>query len=402
MSNSSALSSRNFTIYLIGSTVSLHGLWIYRVTLGWFAWQLTASEFWVGMVAFTQFAPAVVFGPLFGVFADRVDRRKASIAINSLSTLNMLLLGALAAYGNVGIGVLTCLSLVQGALDGAHTPIRMTLVPNLVTREQLQSAIASTSIAFNVSRFVGPAVAGVIIATLGVSAAFALNGISYLAIVAAVVLVELRPTAGREKQPGDVWSELVAGVRYVRAHRSIRGLLLLVAIASVFGRGAMEMLPAFADAVLVRGSSGLAILTSAIGVGAVITGLVLARSTLWLNISVIRAAVVAAGILIVAFGANTAFWLAIPIVTTLGVILAMGGVGSQILMQSLVDEEVRGRVSSLWGMIAFGGTALGGLLVGWMAARFGLQGTIMIAGLLCSVSALFPRYTSAHIESDNQ
>lgn len=396
VSNSSALSSRNFLIYLIGSTVSLHGLWIYRVALGWFTWQLTGSEFWVGVVAFTQFAPAVFFGPLFGVLADRVDRRTASIVINSCSTLNMLLLGALVALGRVDIFVLTGLSLVQGSLDGAHTPVRMTLVPNLVSREQLQSAIATTSISFNVSRFVGPAIAGLIIATLGVSAAFAINGISYLAIVSAVFFVKLRPMASREKKPGDVWSELLDGVRYVRAHPTIRGLLIIIAGASVFGRGALEMLPAFVDAILGRGSSGLAILTSVIGVGAVATGLVLARSTLWLNIGVIRASVIIAGVLIIAFGANTDFWLAVPIITALGIIMSLGGVGSQILLQSLVDEEVRGRVSSLWGMIAFGGTALGGLVVGSASAAFGLQLTIVVAGLLCSVAALIPRYTKAH------
>lgn len=396
MSNSSALSSRNFLIYLIGSTVSLHGLWIYRVALGWFAWKLTGSEFWVGVVAFTQFAPAVFFGPLFGVLVDRVDRRKASIFINSCSMMNMLLLGALAALGQVDIFVLTALSLVQGSLDGAHIPVRMTLVPNLVSREQLQSAIATTSISFNVSRFVGPAIAGLIIATLGVSAAFALNGISYLAIVGALFFVKLRPMASREKKPGDVWSELHDGIRYVRKHRTIRSLLIMIAVGSLFGRGALEMLPAFADAVFARGSSGLAILTSVIGVGAVATGLVLSRSTLWLNIGVIRMSVVAAGLLIVAFGANEAFWLAVPIVTLLGVILSLGGVGSQILLQSLVDEEVRGRVSSLWGMIAFGGTALGGLIVGSASAAFGLQVTVVVAGLLCSVAALIPRYTKAH------
>ena len=400
MSNSSALSSRNFLIYLVGSTISLHGLWVYRVTLGWFAWQLTGSEFWVGVVAFTQFAPAVFFGPLFGVLADRVDRRKASIVINSISTVNMLALGALAWLGKVDILVLTAFSLLQGALDGAHTPVRMTLVPNLVAREQLESAIASTSISFNVSRFVGPAIAGVVIATLGVSAAFALNGISYLATVAAVFFVDLRPRKKRGTKPGDVWSELLDGVRYVRDHRTIRGLLFMIAVGSVFGRGAMEMLPAFADAVFARGSSGLAILTSAVGVGAVATGLVLARTTLWLNIIVIRMSVVVAGLLIAAFGANDAFWVAVPIVTALGVILSMGGIGSQILMQGLVDEEVRGRVSSLWGMIAFGGVAFGGLVVGMAASAFGLQATVIVTGLLCSAAALIPRYGPAESIGD--
>jgi MFS family permease len=387
--SSSALSSRNFLIYLVGSTISLHGLWIYRVALGWFAWQISGSEFWVGVVAFTQFAPAVIFGPVFGVLADRFDRRKASIVINSLSTINMLVLGALAAFGQVDIIVLAILSLMQGALDGAHTPVRMTIVPNLVDRDQLQSAIASTSISFNVSRFVGPAIAGLIIATFGVGAAFAVNGISYLAIIAAVSAVRLKPVGSRSKKPSDVWSELMDGVRYVLDHHTIRGLLIIIAVASILGRGALEMLPAFADAVFQRGSVGLAILTSALGVGAVATGLVLTRSTKWLNSNVIRVSVIAAGILIAFFGANSTFWLAVAVVTVLGVILSLGGVGSQILIQGLVDEDVRGRVSSLWGMIAFGGTALGSLVVGSASAAFGLQGTVVITGLLCGAAAFF-------------
>jgi len=369
--------------------VSLHGLWIYRVALGWFTWQITGSEFWVGIVAFTQFAPAVVFGPLFGVLADRFDRRKASILINSLSTVNMMLLGVLAWLGVVDIFVLATQSLVQGALDGAHTPVRMTLVPNLVAKNQMQSAIATSSIAFNVSRFVGPAIAGIVIATLGVSAAFAINGISYLAIIAAVRMVQVRTIESRSKTPGNVWGELKDGVRYAFSHHIIRRLLIIVLVASVFGRGALEMMPAFADAVYQRGSFGLAILTSAMGVGAIASGLVLARNTGWLNSNVVRLSVIGAGVLIVAFGTNTQFWIAVPLVVTLGIILSLCGVGSQILIQSLVEEEVRGRVSSLWGMIAFGGTAFGSLIVGSAAAVFGLQETVVTAGILCGLVALF-------------
>ena len=138
----SAIASRNYLLYLIGNTISLHGLWIYRVALGWYAWELSESEFWVGVVAFTQFAPAVIFGPLFGVLADRFDRRAASLLINSTSILNMLLLGLLALLGYVDIYVLTMLSLMQGTLDGAHMPVRMSVVPNLVSKDQLESAIA--------------------------------------------------------------------------------------------------------------------------------------------------------------------------------------------------------------------------------------------------------------------
>lgn len=386
--STSALSSRNYLIYLTGSTISLHGLWIYRVALGWFAWQLTGSEFWVGIVAFTQFAPAVVFGPLFGVIVDRIDRRVASIVINSLGTVNMLTLGALTALGYVDIVVLATSSLVQGALDGAHTPVRMTIVPNIVSREQLQSAIASNSISFNVSRFVGPAIAGLIIAKWGVAVAFATNGLTYLGVVAAVSVIEIRSRAPRNTHTSDIWAELLDGFRYVIHHHTIRGLLIVVAVASVFARGALEMLPAFADEVFQRGAAGLAVLTSSIGVGAIATGLVLARHTQWLNSRLIKSTVVVAGALIVAFALSSSFWLAVVIATLLGIVLSLGGVGSQILIQTHVDEHIRGRVSSLWGMIAFGGTAIGGILVGSAASAFGLQITVIVTGALCGAVAL--------------
>jgi predicted MFS family arabinose efflux permease len=147
------------------------------------------------------------------------------------------------------------------------------------------------------------------------------------------------------------------------------------------------MLPAFADKVFNGGASALAVLTSAVGAGSIMTGVVLSRHSAWLNKKVVRVAVIAAGLLIVVFGASDEFWLAVPIITLLGVILSLVGVGSQILIQTHVDEEVRGRVSSLWGMIAFGGTAIGSLIVGSISAMFGLQLTVIVTGLLCAAAA---------------
>ena len=386
--STSALSSRNYLIYLAGSTVSLHGLWIYRVALGWFAWELSGSELWVGIVAFTQFAPAVIFGPLFGVLADRFSRRKASLLINTLSAMNMLLLSVLTTNGQVDITVLAIISLMQGTLDGAHSPVRMTIVPNLVKREQLHSAIAFSSISFNVSRFIGPAIAGIIIVNFGVNIAFAVNGISYLALVAAVLAVQLNPSVDRSAAPGNVWSDMLDGIRYVLNHKTIRALLIVIAVASILARGSLEMMPAFVDVVFQRGSAGLAMLTSALGAGAITTGLVLARGSGWLSIKIIRIGVILAGLLIAALASSNVFGLAIVIVAMLGVILSMCGVGSQILIQTLVEDEVRGRVSSLWGMIAFGGTAIGSLGIGIAASIYGLQNTIIVAGLLCAAIAL--------------
>jgi MFS family permease len=387
--NKSAIRNRNYLIYLIGNTISLHGLWIYRVALGWYAWEISGSEFWVGIVAFSQFAPAVVFGPLFGVLADRFDRRAASLLINSMSVMNMLLLGLLAGLGAIDIYVLTLLAFMQGTLDGAHMPVRMTIVPNLVEKNQLQSAIAITSISFNLSRFVGPAIAGLIIAIYGVGTAFIVNGVSYLALIAVMLIVRLNPTADQSGKERHVWREMGEGINYILGNPTIRALLLIIAVASVFGRGALEMMPAFADAVFERGSAGLAALTSAIGAGAVISGLAMSRGVAWLNIRIIRVAVIIAGLLIASLGLIEQFWIAVTVVVWLGVILSLCGVGSQILIQTLIDDSVRGRVSSFWGMIAFGGTALGSLLVGSAANVWGLQEVVIVSGLLCSTAALF-------------
>jgi MFS family permease len=384
----SAIRNRNYLIYLTGNTISLHGLWIYRVALGWYAWQISGSEFWIGVVAFSQFAPAVVFGPLFGVLADRFDRRAASLLINSMSIMNMLLLGLLAALGVVDIYVLTVLAFMQGTLDGAHMPVRMSVVPNLVEKDQLHSAIAITSISFNLSRFVGPALAGLIIAIYGVATAFIVNGVSYLALIAAMIIVRLNPTIETKVRPRHVWREMGEGINYILASPTIRALLLIIAVASVFARGALEMMPAFADAVFSRGSVGLATLTSAIGAGAVVSGLAMSRGVDWLNIRIIRIAVVVAGLLVATLGTVDEFWMAVVIVSALGVILSLCGVGSQILIQTLLDDDVRGRVSSFWGMIAFGGTALGSLIVGTAANVWGLQDVVIVAGLTCSVGAL--------------
>lgn len=393
--NNSALSSRYYLIYLIGGTISLHGLWIYRVALGWYAWQLSGSELWVGIIAFTQFAPSVIFGPIFGVLADRFDRRAVSILINFVSIINMLLLGLLTHLGSVDLLVLTLLSLMQGILDGAHMPVRMAIVPNLVNKNQLQSAIATTSISFNLSRFIGPALAGIIIATLGVAAAFAINGISYLFFVATMFAIKLNPSVDKKPREGDAWQDLKDGVRYVRQHQSIRAVLLVVALASVFVRGALEMLPAFADVVYEGGSSALAMLTSAVGAGAIFSGLVLSRGTRWLTIGVVRFAAAASGLMIVVLGLVQNFHVALGIVVSLGVTLSFCGIGSQILIQTLVADEVRGRVSSIWGLVTFGGAALGGLMVGSAATVWGLQNTVIVAGAVCVTAAAMTRHRTS-------
>ena len=209
--------------------------------------------------------------------------------------------------------------------------------------------------------------------------------------VIAVFFVTVNPRKRHKTQAGDVWSELLDGVRYVIGHHTIGALLVTVAVASVFGRGALEMLPAFADKVFAGGAAALAAMTSAVGIGSVATGGVLARHAAWLSAKAIRVCVAIAGVGIVVFGLLSTLSAALPVVVLLGVVLSLAGVGSQILIQTLVDDDVRGRVSSLWGMIAFGGTALGSLIVGLSASAFGLQPTVIVTGILCAIVAVFAK-----------
>ncbi|MFK7887740.1 MAG: MFS transporter, partial [Gammaproteobacteria bacterium] len=272
---------------------------------------------------------------------------------------------------------------------------RMSLVPSIVEREQLSSAIALNSIAFNISRVVGPAISGLVIVSLGVAAAFAINAVSYLAIVIAVAVISIRKRPERGTKSTNVWAEVLEGVRYVRGHFLIYTLLLVTTINTVFGRGVLEMMPAVADELLRRGSAGFATMTSAVGAGAVLIGLLLTRGTQWLDLRAIKKALIAGAVLILIYAGSNSFVVTIGAVCLLGVMLSLCGVGAQILIQTHVDDDVRGRVSSLWGMIAFGGTAFGSLAIGAVAQVVGLRAALLGAGALCLIaSLLLPTATS--------
>ena len=383
--STSALTNRNILIYIGGSLFSLHGVWVYRVALGWLTWQLTYSEFWVGVIAFTQFAPTVILGPAFGVMADRFDRRLAGALVNAGSVVNMLVLAWLASQSTIDIDVLVILSAIQGTLDGAYSPLRMAIVPTLVRDEQRSSAIALGSVAFNLSRFVGPALAGLIIANWGVGPAFAFNGVSYVGVIIALALIRLDTTARKDRPAKHPWLELKEGAHYLFTHDFLRLLLFYGAVQCVLGRGSMEMLPAFADAVYAGGATALAALTSAIGAGAILGGIILSRGPHWLTIDVLKIGLMIAGGFIVLLGIVDTLPLAMAVVAILGLLLSLCGVGSQILMQTHVDDDYRGRVSSFWSATIFGGTALGSLLIGAVASAWDLQYSVIAAGVLITV-----------------
>ena len=385
---SRVLSSRNFVIYLTGSAFSLHGLWIQRVAVGWLAWELTQSEVWLGLIALSEFLPTVIFGPFFGVWADRLNRKTVAYVATALSIGLSTLLFVLTATGRMDIYTLWVITAFVGIVSSAFQPVRMSLIPSLVPRELLSEAVAAQSIVFNVSRFMGPALAGVAIATMGLASAFALNAISYLAMIAALLLIELR-TKHSGGPKGHFFAEFRDGIAYTLQHVAIRQQLLIVALSALFGRGVIVMLPAFAGAVFGGGSGTLATLTSVSGAGAVLAGFYLTR--VGVGVRLLRSTVVATvvtGLLMTGLGMTQNYVAGIVFVAALGFSLTLIGIGSQMLIQTRVAEEMRGRVLSLWAAVAFSAPAFGSVMIGAIAACFGIGTSTLFSGLLCSALAI--------------
>lgn len=385
---SRVFASRDFTIYLVGSAFSLHGLWIQRVAVGWLAWELTGSEVWLGLIALSEFLPTVLFGPFFGVWADRLDRKTVAYVANVISIALSTLLFALTATGLMDIYILWVITALVGIVGSAFQPVRMSLIPSLVPRELLAEAVAAQSIVFNVSRFMGPALAGIAIATMGLASAFALNAISYLAMIAALLLIELR-TRRSGGPKSHFFAELKEGITYTFQHAAIRQQLLIVALSALFGRGVIVMLPAFAGDVFGGGSGTLATLTSVSGAGAVIAGICLTRlgsGTRLLRSTVL--ATVLTGLLMAGLGVTQSYALGIALFAVLGFALTLIGIGSQSLIQTRVAEAMRGRVLSLWAAVAFSAPAIGSVVIGAIAARIGIGTATLLSGLLCAVLAL--------------
>lgn len=370
-----ALSIRNYRIYATGNAISLIGTWLQRVAVGWLAWDLTRSGTWLGLVAFADLAPVVFLSPVAGALADRRDRIWVIRMTQAIGMSQAALLFALVATGWIGIWSLFLLTVLLGSANAFAQPARLALIPSLVDRESLPSAVAINSIIFNNARFVGPAIAGVVIAEGSVSLAFALNALSYLAFQLSLwrlsgVPID-RPVASSRSR---MFSETVEGYLYAMRHPGIGPMMGLFAASALACRGFIEMLPGFADGVFHRGPQGLAWLVATAGLGAMAGGGWMAMRR---GIEGLTRLVVAHTLLIstalFAFTATDEFWVALPSLFVAGFGLVVTGVSAQTLVQSAVAPAMRGRIMGLYGMVFRGGPALNALIIGLLSAQFGLR-----------------------------
>lgn len=385
-----ALDYPNYRLFFGGQVVSLLGSWITTTATNWLVFRLTGSAWLLGVVGFAGQFPSFILGPFAGIVVDRVDRHKLLVATQTISMLQSCALAALTLTGHVTVGWIISLSVVQGIVNAFDMPARQSFLVSMIEkREDLGNAIALNSSMVNAARLVGPSIAGVIIATVGEGWCFLIDSVSYVAVIIALLKMKLTPSVRQTQAPRAAGTQFVEGVRYVFGFTPIRSIILLLALVSLVGVPYSVLMPVFATTVFHGGPYTLGFLMTASGCGALAGALWLAarKSVLGLG-RVIPMATTLFGVGLVAFSFTSTLWLAIPCLAFAGFGFMTQMASSNTVVQTIVDDEKRGRVMSFY-MMAFLGTApFGSLIAGWASSRFGPANTLRIGGLCCMVAAI--------------
>lgn len=385
-----ALRSRNFRLFVVGQGISLIGTWMQHVAMSWLVYRLTGSALLLGVVAFATQIPTFVIAPLAGVLADRWDRRRLLLVTQGLAMVQAAVLAAVVLAGVVQVWQIVVLSLVLGVANAADIPIRQSFVVEMVAEaEDLSNAIALNSSTVNVARLVGPAFAGLLIAVVGEGVCFALNSLSYLAVIAALWAMRLTP---RQRPPVQrrLLQELKEGVQYAFGFGPIRSILLLLAQTSLMGLPYAVLVPIFAKEILHGDAHTFGFLMSAAGCGALVGAFYLASrpSVLGLGRVIVRSEIIfACGLVLFALSKNLLLSLA-----ALGLV-GFGGItfvaSCNTILQTILDEDKRGRVMSLFTMAFIGMVPIGSLGAGTIAALIGPRETLLLGAGSCLLGIAF-------------
>lgn len=388
-----ALAHRNYRLFFAGQGVSLVGTWMTRIATGWLVYRLAGDHapLLLGLVGFAGQIPTFFLAPLAGVLVDRWDRHRTLLITQVASLIQSALLAVIAFRGETGPSVLVqilTLSLAQGIINAFDMPARQVLLVQIVERrEDLPNAIALNSFLVNGGRLIGPALAGVLIAAVGEAWCFTVDAVSYLAVIAALLLMHLQP-AERTAQAAPFRRNLVEGFRYAFGFAPIRTLLLLLALVGLLGMPYTVLLPLFAADVLGGGPNVLGLLTAASGVGAVVGALYLAarRSVLGLG-RVIVLGSLTFGLGLTGFALSRVLWLSLLMMLVSGAGLMVHLAATNTILQTISDEGKRGRVMSFYSMAFLGIAPFGSLFAGLLAGWVGPQATVLASGLGCLVGA---------------
>jgi MFS family permease len=385
-----ALRHRNYRLFFSGQSVSLVGTWITRIATGWLVYRLTGSELLLGIVGFCGQIPTLLLTPFAGVFVDRSDKRRILLVTQILSLVQSAMLAVLTLTNVITVAHILILQLFQGAINAFDTPARQAIVVDMVDdRQDVPNAIALNSSMVNGSRIIGPSIGGVIIAAVGEGWCFALDAVSYVAVIISILLMRLTPHV-ENRQPVAMLRELSSAWEYLTGSIPIRSALLLLAIVSVAGVPYTVLMPAIAEQELHGGANTMGALMAASGVGALLGGIYLAsrRSVVGLG-RVMLIGTLTFGVSLMLFSFVHSIWLAAPLLAFAGGGFIVQMASTNTIIQTIVEERFRGRVMAFYTMAFFGTVPIGSLLSGIAAEHAGAPMTVRIGGLICFASGLW-------------
>ncbi len=383
-----ALRHRNFRLFFFGQGTSLVGTWMQNIAQGWLVLELTNSPFYVGLVSALGSLPILLVSLPAGVFVDRVNKHRLIVLTQTLSLLQALALAILLWTHRIALWQVAAIAVFLGTVNAFDTPARQAFLIELVGREDLGNAIALNSSAFNTARVVGPSIAGLLIAVVGLAWCYFLNAVSYVAVIWGLVAMRLPPFL-RPAQTSRPWAQFREGVRFVWADRRVLALVGMMAVISVFGFPYLVLMPVFARDVLGVGASGLGFLSASVGFGAVVAALGLAafgprirkgRILVWTG--------PVFGLALVGFALTRWFPLTLPVLAVAGGAMILNNAVTNTLLQTLAPDALRGRVMGFFAFVFLGMAPFGAFQAGWLAERIGAPDTVVIGGAVCALASL--------------
>jgi MFS family permease len=385
-----ALRHRNFRLFFFGQTISMIGTWMTRIATSWLVYRLTHSALLLGFVGFAGQIISFVLGPFAGVWVERMNRRQLLVWTQAAAAAQSLALAALTLAHSINLWEIIALTALQGLINAFDMPARQSFLVQMVDdRNDLGNAIAINSSMANGARLIGPAIAGVVIGVAGEGWCFLIDGISYFAVIASLLVMHIKPLDIR-RNAASMLEQMREGWDYVRTFRPIRTILLLFAVINLMGYPYSVLLPVFASQVLHGGAATLGWLAGASGIGAVVSGFSLAmrKSSEGLTRMLQISAAILGGSLFL-FGLSHTMWVSLLLMAFTGFGLMQCASVSNTIVQSLVTEDKRARVMSYYTMAFFGAAPFGSLLAGGLANRIGAPHTVMFTGACCIAGALW-------------
>jgi MFS family permease len=386
LSTFSGLRHRNYRLFWTGSLVSLIGTWMQGTAQSYLVWELTRSAFATSLSFLFFSLPSTVLSLLGGVIADRFDRRRLLLVTQTTFMLQAVVLAALTFAGVIQVWHIYVLALVNGTVMAFDAPVRSSMIPSLVARDDLTNAIALNATAFNASRVIGPPLAGLLYAAAGPAWCFALNAVSYLAILYVIAIIRPARTEQDTRVRTDLWSELREGLDYVRAHPVVRTLLMMVALVGTFAFSYVVLMPVFASRVLGAGPAGNGFLLGGAGIGATLGGLTVAslrprrpgRFIVWVGFASVAA--------LVGFALSRDLALSIALSAAIGASVMMFLTVCNSTIQSRLPDALRGRVMSIYTFALIGSGPLNSLIAGVLGSALGVPMAIAVSGLVMAVA----------------